>query len=64
MTLQLNVPSIVCEGCADTITKAVNKLDPKAKVEVNLETKQVKAETEATKSAVMQAILDAGHTVE
>ena len=64
MTIQLKVPSIVCDGCADTITKAITELDSGAKVNVNVETKEVSTETSASESAVREAITAKGHTVE
>ena len=36
MAMQLKVPSIVCDGCADTITKAIIELDSGAQVNVNV----------------------------
>ena len=63
MTIQLKVPSIVCDGCADTITKAITELDSDAKVNVNVETKEVSTETSASESAVREAITAKGHTV-
>lgn len=64
MAMRLKVPSIVCEGCAETITKAISELDASAKVNVNIETKEVVAETSASDNAVREAITAKGHTVE
>ncbi|NEZ56248.1 heavy-metal-associated domain-containing protein [Adonisia turfae] len=64
MAMQLKVSSIVCDGCADTITKAITELDPGAKVNINVETKEVSAETSASENAVREAIAAKGHTVE
>lgn len=61
--MQLNVPSIVCDGCADTITKAIHTLDSSASVSVNIETKQVEIDTQADESAIKEAIAAAGHDV-
>jgi copper chaperone len=63
MAMQFKVPSIVCDGCADTITKAITELDSGAQVNVNVETKEVSAETSASESAVREAITAKGHTV-
>ena len=64
MTLHFKVPSIACEGCADTITQAIQALDADAKVDVNVETKAVSAETSATEAAVREAIASKGHTID
>ncbi|HHP7244851.1 MAG TPA: heavy-metal-associated domain-containing protein [Elainellaceae cyanobacterium] len=61
--MQLNVPSIVCDGCADTITKAIHKLDSSASVNVNIETKQVEVDTQADESRIKEAIAAVGHDV-
>ncbi|NJL45649.1 MAG: heavy-metal-associated domain-containing protein [Leptolyngbyaceae cyanobacterium SM2_3_12] len=63
MALQLKVPSIVCDGCAETISKAITALDADAKVDVNVEGKTVSVETSAAESAVRAAIVEKGHTV-
>jgi copper chaperone len=63
MSLQLQVPSIVCEACATAVTKAIMKLDPDATVEVDVNTKAVKAETDASEAAVREAIAAIGHQV-
>lgn len=61
--MQLNVSSIVCQGCADTITKAVKDLDANAVVQVNVETKQVTVDSQADEAAVKAAIVATGHHI-
>lgn len=61
--IELNVPSIKCEGCAEAITNEIKTQDPNAKVEVDVEQKIVKVETTAQESAVKEMINTAGHTV-
>ncbi len=63
MTLNLTVPTIVCSGCADTVTKAVKDLDATASVTIDLASKAVTIETYATETAVREAIATTGHTV-
>ena len=63
MTLQFKVPSIVCDGCAETVTAAITSLDTNAKVEINVETKDVSAETTASEESIRAAIAAKGHTV-
>lgn len=64
MTLKLNVPSIVCEGCAETITKAIKNHESEAKVDVDIENKTVTVDTEASRESIAQVITAVGHTVE
>ena len=64
MAMQLKVPSIVCEGCADTITSEIKTHEPNAKVDVDIEKKLVTVETGASEESIRQAITAVGHTVE
>jgi copper chaperone len=63
MSLQLTVPNMACSACGDTITKAIQGIDPAAKVEADPKTKQVNIETQASEASVKQAIVAAGYTV-
>ena len=64
MTINLKVPSMVCDGCVDTVKEAIATHEPKAKVDINLDTKQVTVDTEASEASIKQIITAAGHTVE
>jgi copper chaperone len=64
MTLQLTVPNMACSACGDTITKAIQAIDSSATVQADPKTKQVNIETQASETAIKQAITDAGYTVE
>lgn len=61
--ITLNVPTIKCEGCAETITKEIHNHDPNAQVNVDVEGKIVKVETTASETSVKDMITAAGHTV-
>ena len=63
MALQLTVPNMACSACSDTITKAIQAIDPTATVQADTKTKQVNVETQAAETAIKQAIVDAGYTV-
>ncbi|MDJ0731329.1 MAG: heavy-metal-associated domain-containing protein [Crocosphaera sp.] len=64
MTITLKVPSIACGGCADTITKAIEGQKPEAKVSVDVESKMVTVDTDASTATIKEIITEAGHTVE
>ncbi len=64
MAIQLNVPSIVCDSCANVVTKAIHKVDAAANVSVDVATKQVAVDTQASESALREAIAAAGHKVD
>jgi len=59
--ITLNVPSIACEVCAKTITKAIQNVDNIAEINVDLKTKMVNVTTQKAEEIIKQAILDAGH---
>lgn len=63
MALQLTIPNMACASCLDTITKAVKRVDPDARVEAELGTKakQVKIETQASELAIRDALAKAGY---
>lgn len=61
--IQLNVPTIKCEGCAEAITNEIKSQDPNAQVEVDVDSKIVKVETTAAETSVKEMINSAGHTV-
>ena len=64
MTLQIIVPNMACSACAETITKAVQDVDPGAIVEADPQTKLVKIQTNQPESLVREAIALAGYLVE
>lgn len=63
MALKLHVPSIVCSGCGDTITKAIKTVEPEASIDVDLAAKTVTVEAQASEESIKQAIVATGHTV-
>jgi copper chaperone len=64
MSIQLKVPSIVCEVCADNITKGIKNKIMDAQVTVDIETKIVTVETQASTDKIKDIIFDLGHTLE
>lgn len=61
MTIQLKVPKMACGACAETITKAILIVDPKASVKADPKTKQVTVETQASETCVKEAIASVGY---
>lgn len=64
MTMNFKVPSMVCDGCVTTVKEAILAQEPNAKVDIDLNTKQVKVDTEASQESIEQVVTAAGHTVE
>jgi copper chaperone len=63
MTIQFKVSNMACSACSDTITKAIKAVDPSATVQADPKTKLVEIETQASQSAIAQAITEAGYSV-
>ena len=64
MSITFKVPSIACEACANTITKAVQSEKPEAIISIDVSTKIVTVETEVSTVTIKKIIEGAGHTVE
>jgi copper chaperone len=62
MSLHLKVPTIACEVCGQTITKAIQNQDAQAQVTVDVTEKTVAVETVLSEAALREIILQAGHT--
>lgn len=60
-TMQLRVPDMACAACGETITKAIQAIDPMAVVQANPSTKEVQVETLAAETAIRAAIAEAGY---
>lgn len=61
MTLQLKVPKIACAACVDTVTKAVESVDARAKVDVDTKTKMVNIQTQQSEAEIKGAIAAVGY---
>ena len=60
--LRYTVEDMTCGHCVQTITKALNTLDPTAQVAVDLGGKTVDVTTGAEAGAVESAIRETGYT--
>ena len=60
---ELQVDGMSCDGCVRSVTKSLQSVDGNAKVEVDLPSKKVRVETQASLDAVKSAISDAGFDV-
>ncbi|WP_414542824.1 heavy-metal-associated domain-containing protein [Nostoc sp. CCY0012] len=61
MTLQLTVPNMACSACANNITNAVKTVDANANVQADPQTKLVSVETQASETAIKDALAAAGY---
>ncbi|EKD10453.1 heavy metal transport/detoxification protein [Arthrospira platensis C1] len=55
---------MVCDACANSVTKAIHSVDSDATVNIDLNTKVVTVEATASEAALKAAIAKAGHTTE
>ncbi len=60
-TVVLSVEGMTCDGCANAVRRVVQKADPAARVDVNLDAKRVEATTTASADSLAQAISKAGY---
>ena len=56
-----NVPDMSCGHCVKAITEAVHVLDADAKVETDLESKNVSIDSQASAAALVEALTQAGY---
>lgn len=61
--MTLKVPTITCEGCAETITQASKIVDSDAQIDVDIKKKEVKIQSKASKESFREAIVASGHEV-
>ncbi|MBD0304663.1 MAG: heavy-metal-associated domain-containing protein [Tolypothrix sp. T3-bin4] len=61
MALQLTVPKLAYSACTNTLTKAIQTIDSTATVQANLKTKLVRVETQASETAIKEAIAAVGY---
>jgi copper chaperone len=59
--IELNLPDMTCGHCASTVAKTVALVDPTAKVEVDLNSKQVKIQSTEDRQDFAEALTDAGY---
>lgn len=64
MTVEIKVASMVCQACANTVTKAIQSLDAEADIKINLETKIVNINGTPSETEIKEAIIAVGHTVD
>jgi len=57
------VQGMSCGHCVQTVTKAVQAIDAKAQVQVDLATGDVRVESSAARAAIAEAIGEAGYEV-
>jgi copper chaperone len=60
MTESFELPDMTCGGCVRKVTQAVQRLDPQARLEVDLPQQQVQVQSERPRGEIEQALREAG----
>jgi copper chaperone len=58
--IELTIPDMTCGGCAASITRVVQGMDPAATVEADVETKRVRIESQLDTTRLLDVIEAAG----
>ncbi|WP_018184830.1 heavy-metal-associated domain-containing protein [Kaistia granuli] len=59
--MELRIENMTCGGCAKTVTRAIQSVDPDAGIETNPAARLVRVETTATSAALQRALAEAGY---
>ena len=59
--MRFHIENMNCGGCARSVTKAVESVDPKARVDADPVTKTVTVESSASTDSIYRALADAGY---
>ena len=59
--MELRIEGMTCGGCAKSVVKAIQSVDPNAKIETNPAARTVKVETTATSAALQRVLEEAGY---
>ncbi|NTJ62295.1 heavy-metal-associated domain-containing protein [Agrobacterium rhizogenes] len=59
--MELRIENMTCGGCARSVTKAIQSVDPDARIETNPDARTVKIETTASQPMLQQALELAGY---
>ncbi|AXO16410.1 MAG: copper chaperone [Oceanospirillaceae bacterium] len=59
--MELKIEGMTCGGCAKSVTKAIQSVDPTAKIDTNPAQRTVKVETTATPAVLQQVLEEAGY---
>lgn len=62
--LRFRVPNMACGGCAKSVTTALSSVDPKARVEIDSSTREVRVETSAGEEELLAVLEEAGYPAE
>ena len=59
--MDFRIENMTCGGCARSVARAIQSVDPHARIETNPAARTVKVETTASSAAVRQVLEAAGY---
>jgi copper chaperone len=59
--MELRIENMTCGGCAKSVTRAIQSVDPHARVETDTANRTVKVETTADAAVLQRVLEDAGY---
>lgn len=62
MSLELTLPTMTCGHCVKVVTQTVARVDPAARLTVDLPAHRVQIESSQPEAAFRQALADEGYT--
>ncbi|EQA45687.1 heavy metal-associated domain protein [Leptospira broomii serovar Hurstbridge str. 5399] len=60
---ELKIDGMTCDHCVSTVKKAIQKMDPNAKIEIDLKTGIAKIESGSSEDDLSKAIREEGYTI-
>jgi copper chaperone len=58
--MQFHIDNMTCGGCARTVTRAIQSVDPDASIDTDPPSRLVKVDTAASQEQVVAALREAG----
>ncbi|HEL5029161.1 TPA: heavy-metal-associated domain-containing protein [Stenotrophomonas maltophilia] len=58
--MEFHVEGMTCGGCARSVTKAIELVDPQASVRADPASRRVQVQTSASEAQIVAALTDAG----
>jgi copper chaperone len=62
--LRFHVPNMACGGCARSVTRAMSTIDPKARIEIDRVSREVRIDTQVNEQSILAALGQAGFPAE
>ena len=59
--MRFKIDNMTCGGCARSVTRAIQKLDPAAQVEADQASHEAKVQSSADPGALLAALAEAGY---